>query len=90
MTQKYRCVYKELKLCLTQTDAPTNFKVRVTQKPQNRPFNQSLVIAPGTTLCLCKGKHRKIYVTAKVFIPRIQYGKTVASGTLIVLEPIVR
>jgi hypothetical protein len=79
---KYTCVHKELKLCVTQTEAKNKFKVRVTQKPKNKVFNQSLIITPGTTLCLCKGKTRT-YITVRLFIPKIQYGKFVASGVVL-------
>jgi hypothetical protein len=80
--QKYACVHKELKLCVSETETANKLKVRVTKKPKNRPFHQSLIITPGTTLCLCKGKIRK-YITVRLFIPRIQYGKLVAGGVIL-------
>ena len=83
--KKYTCFLGPLTLCVRETANPCTFDVRVTHKPRARTFEQSLVIRPGTVLCLHTAR-RSIYVRARVFNPRIQYGRLVAGGVLVVDE----
>ena len=82
---KYTCFLGPLTLCVRETSDPLTLDVRVTHKPRARTFEQSLVIRPGTVLCLHTARRSK-YVRARVFNPRIQYGRLIAGGTLLVDE----
>lgn len=81
--KKYTCFLGPLTLFVRETSQPNTFDVRVTHKPRARTFEQALVIRPGTILCLHTARGSK-YVRARIFNPRIQYGRLVASGTLVV------
>jgi hypothetical protein len=70
-------------LFIRETSDPNTLEVRVTHKPRARTFEQSLVIRPGMVLCLHTARASK-YVRVRVFNPRIQYGRLVAGGTLVV------
>jgi hypothetical protein len=83
--KKYICFLGPLTLCVRETHDPNAFDVRVTHKPRARTFEQSLVIRPGTVLCLHSAR-RSRYVRTRVFNPRIQYGHLVAGGVLVVDE----
>jgi hypothetical protein len=83
--RKYTCFLGPLTLCVRETHDPHTLDVRVTRKPRARTFEQSLVIRPGTVLCLHTARRSK-YVRARVFTPRIQYGRLVAGGVLVVDE----
>ena len=83
--KKYTCFFGALTLCVRETPDPNTFDVRVTHKPRARTFEQSLVIRPGTILCFHTPR-RSTYVRARVFNPRIQYGRLVAGGVLVVDE----
>ena len=83
--KKYTCFLGPLTLCVRETSSPSTLDVRVTHKPRARTFEQSLVIRPGTVLCLHTARQSK-YVRARVFNPRIQYGSLVAGGILVVDE----
>ena len=79
----YTCFLGPLTLFVRETSQPNTFEVRVTHKPRARTFEQALIIHPGTVLCL-HTKRGSRYVRARVFNPRIQYGRLVAGGVLIV------
>ena len=81
--KKYTCFIGPLTLFVRETAQPNTFDVRVTHKPRARTFEQALVIRPGTVLCLHSARGSK-YVRARVFNPRIQYGRLIAGGVLIV------
>ena len=83
--KKYTCFLGPLTLCVRETADPCTLDVRVTHKPRARTFEQSLVIRPGTVLCLHTAR-RSRYVRTRVFNPRIQYGGLVAGGLLVVDE----
>ena len=81
--KKYTCFLGPLTLFVRETPQPNTFDVRVTRKPRARTFEQALVIRPGTVLCLHSARGSK-YVRARIFNPRIQYGRLVAGGELVV------
>ena len=81
--KKYTCFLGPLTLFVRETSEPNTLDVRVTHKPRARTFEQALVIRPGMVLCLHTARGSK-YVRARVFNPRIQYGRLVAGGVLVV------
>ena len=81
--KRYTCFLGPLTLFVRETSDPGTLQVRVTHKPRARTFEQALVIRPGTVLCL-HTKRGSRYVRARVFNPRIQYGRLVAGGTLVI------
>ena len=87
--KKYTCFLGPLTLCVRETSDPSTLSVMVTRKPRARTFEQALVIRPGTVLCLHTARRSK-YVRVRLFNPRIQYGRLVAGGTVVVdgLQPV--
>jgi hypothetical protein len=83
--RKYSCSLGPLTLCVRETADPNTLDVRVTHKPAARPFEQALVIRPGTVLCLHAAR-RSRYVRVRLFNPRIRYGRLVAGGLVLVDE----
>ena len=81
--RKYTCFLGPLTLFVRETHDPNTLEVRVTRKPRARTFEQALVIRQGMVLCLHAAR-KSIYVRARVFRPRIQYGSLVAGGELVV------
>lgn len=81
--KQYTCFLGPLTLCVRETSDPSTLSVMVTRKPRARTFEQALVIRPGTVLCLHTARRSK-YVRVRVFNPRIQYGRLVAGGTVVV------
>ena len=87
--KQYTCFLGPLTLCVRETSDPSTLSVMVTRKPRARTFEQALVIRPGTVLCLHTARRSK-YVRVRLFNPRIQYGRLVAGGTVVVdgLQPV--
>jgi hypothetical protein len=75
---KYRCVLGPLTLCV-RFRSPTRLDLRVVHRATDHPC--ALVIRPGTVLRLCRKKEVRL-VRARVFCPRVQYGRWVAGGEL--------
>ena len=79
---KYRVVLGTLTLRVRENEDKT-FDIRVVRRAANASlFSHALVIRPGTVLKLVSPKKEPRYVRAKVFTPRIQYGRMVAGGVL--------
>jgi hypothetical protein len=76
--EKYRCVLGPLTLCVRYR-SPKLLDLRVVHRSTTTPC--ALVVRPGTVLRLCR-KKETIIVRARVFCPRIQYGRWVAGGEL--------
>ena len=87
--KQYTCFLGPLTLCVRETSDPSTLSVMVTRKPRARTFEQALVIRPGTVLCLHTARRSK-YVRVRLFNPRLQYGRLVAGGTVVVdgLQPV--
>lgn len=85
MSHKYSCHHDSLTLSIRTTDSPLRLRVQVTKKPDN-PFRQALLIRPGTVLRLQKGK-AAFFVRVRVFCPRINYGRIVSCGELVIDKP---
>ena len=79
------CTHGALTLSLRPNDGvPGEFRVRVTSRPKDNPFESALILRPGTVLRLCRGKRGVCWVTVRYFEPTIQYGRFCASGKLVV------
>ena len=76
--EKYRCVLGPLTLCV-RYKSPKLLDLRVVHRATNSLC--ALVVRPGTVLRLCR-KKEVLFVRARVFCPRIQYGRCVAGGEL--------
>jgi hypothetical protein len=76
--EKYRCVLGPLTLCVRYR-SPKRLDLRVVHRATDSPC--ALIVRPGTVLRLCR-KKETIIVRARVFCPRIQYGRCVAGGEL--------
>ena len=76
--EKYRCVLGPLTLCVRYR-SPTLLDLRVVHRAANGVC--ALVVRPGTVLRLTRKKEVRI-VRARVFSPRVQYGRWVAGGEL--------
>ncbi len=80
-TPKFTCTLGPLTLCVRET-GPKLLDVRVVRRATRSLFQHALTIRPGTVLRLsAKGKPAR-FVQAKVFAPRVQYGRLVAGGVL--------
>ena len=76
--EKYRCVLGPLTLCVRYR-SPKRLDLRVVHRATDRLC--ALVIQPGTMLRLWRKKEAH-FVRARVFCPRVQYGRWVAGGEL--------
>jgi hypothetical protein len=81
--RRYTCAFESLVLSVRETDRDTAFEVRVVHKPGDQAFAQALIIRPGTQLKLCSGRNSVRYITARVFVPRMQYGGRFVAGGVI-------
>jgi hypothetical protein len=79
--KRYRCILGPLTLCV-RFKSPKSLDLRVVHRSTASPFQHALTIRPGTVLRLFRKREEAQFVKAKVFNPRIQYGRFVAGGVL--------
>jgi hypothetical protein len=79
--EKFRCVLGPLTLCV-RYKSPKLLDLRVVHRQATgSSFESALTVRQGTVLTL-RRKREVRFVRAKVFAPRIQYGRCVAGGVL--------
>ena len=82
------CMFQSFILSVKPTDDPKRYTVRVTKRLSCTPFQQALVIPPGTILELRTAEKKNPttrFLFIRTFRPKLYYnGRPVASGDLYV------
>lgn len=76
---KFKCTLGPLTLSVREI-APKRLDVRVVRRATASLFQHALTIRPGTVLRLAAKGKPPLFVRAKVFVPRVHYGRLVAGG----------
>ena len=81
------CMFKTFLLHVKPTDDPKRFLVRISKRLSAHPFQQTLLIPPGTILEMRTDVKRNPltrFLFVRAFKPRMRYnGRSVTSGEII-------